>query len=205
MCAECRDNAPTSFIEAFGIGYANSGVGFYDFKVGADKSGTVKHKLQPWFVAGNPYALAHRIGVWSVVEYPYAGELDHNVFIDPTPTASRLHGEGLCVNHPEYGDQYIFISMCRDTKIIINHHIAKRTHPECDNFIRDLAPRIANPSVQISTDCWQALRTRGAYQVWSAGLCRRQNPGRIGEGYLRALGGRRPAFHIPDIRRRLEA
>jgi IS1 family transposase len=66
--------------------------------------------------------------------------------------------------HPEYGDQYLYASFCRDSKLIINHRVAKRRQDECDAFVVDIKHRLANPNVQFSSDCWIAYKNhRGAF------------------------------------------
>jgi len=51
----------------------------------------------------------------------------------------------------ERGDQYTFLSMERNTKLIINCMVAKRTTDNCHVFIQDLKGRIEG-RFQLSTD-----------------------------------------------------
>lgn len=63
-------------------------------------------------------------------------------------------------NHPEYGDQYLYVSFCRDSKLIINHHVAKRCQTECDVFVMGIKERLASDAVQLSSDCWRCYGNR---------------------------------------------
>lgn len=54
---------------------------------------------------------------------------------------------------PELGDQYIFIGMCADTKLIINHRIGKRDGWNAIQFMADLQSRLSG-RVQLTTDAF---------------------------------------------------
>lgn len=61
---------------------------------------------------------------------------------------ARLNGKH---NHLEMGDQYIFVSIDADTKLVISHLIGKRDAESCFYFMQDLKERLAN-RVQLTTD-----------------------------------------------------
>ena len=61
---------------------------------------------------------------------------------------ARLNGEH---NHSEMGDQYVFIGMDADTKLVISHFIGKRDAASAYQFMQDLKERLAN-RVQLTTD-----------------------------------------------------
>jgi transposase-like protein len=58
---------------------------------------------------------------------------------------------------PEIGEQYTFLSFCRDTKLLISFYIGKRTWESAHGHIRDLRDRLAG-RVQISTDNYKGYR-----------------------------------------------
>jgi IS1 family transposase len=62
---------------------------------------------------------------------------------------ARLNGDGFA--HPEMGDQYVFIGIDADTKLVISHLVGKRDAATAFYFIRDLKERLAN-RVQLTTD-----------------------------------------------------
>lgn len=49
------------------------------------------------------------------------------------------------------GDQWVFLSLCRETKLVPTFVVGKRTAENTESFIRDLASRLRN-RIQISTD-----------------------------------------------------
>jgi IS1 family transposase len=55
--------------------------------------------------------------------------------------------------HPEYGDNFIFISFDEDSRLIPSFHIGKRDFETTLAFVRDLEQRLAGP-VQITTDAF---------------------------------------------------
>ncbi len=52
---------------------------------------------------------------------------------------------------PEAGDQYVFVGMDSDTKLVISHLVGKRDAATAFNLITDLRSRLAN-RVQLTTD-----------------------------------------------------
>lgn len=58
-------------------------------------------------------------------------------------------------NHAEMGDQYVFVAMDADTKLVICHRIGKRDTASAYHFIADLKDRLAN-RVQLTTDGFKA-------------------------------------------------
>jgi IS1 family transposase len=62
---------------------------------------------------------------------------------------ARLNGDD--TGHPEMGDQYVFVGMDADTKLVISHLVGKRDAATAFDFIRDLKERLAN-RVQLTTD-----------------------------------------------------
>lgn len=57
-------------------------------------------------------------------------------------------------NEWRHGTFYTHLSICRDSKLVINSHIGKRTRQDTDTFIRDLKGRIPN-RFQFTTDGWK--------------------------------------------------
>ena len=88
---------------------------------------------------------------------------------------------------PERGEQYTFLSFCRDSKLVISFLTGKRSWENTHSHIHDLKDRLAN-RVQISTDNWKGYRGKqGAIQqtfgvdgvkLWYAdkGLCQKLTP-----------------------------
>jgi len=65
---------------------------------------------------------------------------------------------------PERGEQYTFLSFCRDSKLVISFFTGKRSWENTHEHVRDLKTRLAG-RVQISTDNWKGYRGRqGAIQ-----------------------------------------
>lgn len=65
---------------------------------------------------------------------------------------------------PEQGEQYTFLSFCRDSKLVISFCTGKRTWENTHDHIHDLKNRLAG-RVQISTDNYRGYRGRlGAIQ-----------------------------------------
>ncbi len=56
------------------------------------------------------------------------------------------------------GDQYVFIALDSDTKLVISHYVGKRDATSAYYFMRDLESRLAN-RVQLTTDGFPAYRT----------------------------------------------
>jgi IS1 family transposase len=54
-------------------------------------------------------------------------------------------------NPPEYGDQYVFVGMDADTKLVISHLVGKRDQASTHYFMRDLSARIVT-RIQLTTD-----------------------------------------------------
>jgi IS1 family transposase/transposase-like protein len=62
----------------------------------------------------------------------------------------------------ERGDQYTFLSFCRDSKLLISFNVGKRTREISHEHLGDLKERIAN-RIQLSTDNFHCYRgKRGA-------------------------------------------
>jgi len=61
---------------------------------------------------------------------------------------ARLNGHH---NHAEMGDQYVFVGMDSDTKLVISHLVGKRDAATAHYFMQDLKERLAN-RVQLTTD-----------------------------------------------------
>ena len=56
------------------------------------------------------------------------------------------------------GDQYVFVALDADTKLVINHYVGKRDATSAYYFMRDLKDRLAS-RVQLTTDGFPAYRT----------------------------------------------
>lgn len=85
------------------------------------------------------------------------------------------------------GDQYLYLALCPDTKLILNHLVAKR-HSDCaDEFMARLKSRLGTQRVQISTDCWMAYtKQRGSiYQTFGENV----DYGTIWKEYGKAIPG----------------
>jgi len=65
----------------------------------------------------------------------------------------------------EHGEQYCYLSVDRDSKLIINHLIAKRHGDNARAFLTDLKGRIAS-RFQLSSDGWPA------YTGWDGGVAK---------------------------------
>jgi IS1 family transposase len=61
-------------------------------------------------------------------------------------------------NHAEMGDQYVFIGMDADTKLVISHLVGKRDATTAWYFMSDLRERLAN-RVQLTTDGFRPYLT----------------------------------------------
>ena len=98
----------------------------------------------------------------------------HDATIRNVPTANvetdELYSYVFCrqvknrTKDPERGEQYTFLSFCRDSKLVISFFTGKRSWENTHEHIQDLKTRLAN-RVQISTDNWKGYRGRqGAIQ-----------------------------------------
>lgn len=58
-------------------------------------------------------------------------------------------------DNPEHGDQYVFVAMDSDTKIVPCFYIGKRSAISATRFIRDLSERLEN-RVQLTSDGYRA-------------------------------------------------
>jgi len=58
---------------------------------------------------------------------------------------------------PERGEQYTFLSFCRDSKLIISYNTGKRNHESTHEHLDDLKGRIGN-RIQLSTDNFKCYR-----------------------------------------------
>lgn len=54
-------------------------------------------------------------------------------------------------DHATMGDQYVFVSIDADSKLVINHRVGKRDSVNTYHFVADLSQRLAN-RVQLTTD-----------------------------------------------------
>lgn len=70
---------------------------------------------------------------------------------------ARLKEEDL-LRHPERGDQYTFVGMCADSKLVIAHTTGKRNAATTTRFIQDLASRLNGNRPQIATDGYEPYR-----------------------------------------------
>lgn len=68
---------------------------------------------------------------------------------------ARMNGQH---NHAEMGDQYVFIGMDADTKLVISHLVGKRDVTSAYQFMQDLKDRLAN-RVQLTTDGFRPYLT----------------------------------------------
>lgn len=58
------------------------------------------------------------------------------------------------MSNPDFGDQYVWLSIDADTKLIINQRVGKRTIQSCEQFIEDLSARVTE-DVQLTTDAFK--------------------------------------------------
>jgi IS1 family transposase len=58
-------------------------------------------------------------------------------------------------DHPDMGDQYVFVAMDADTKLVISHLVGKRDATSAYYFIRDMKDRIIGRP-QVTTDGFRA-------------------------------------------------
>lgn len=68
---------------------------------------------------------------------------------------ARLNGDD---DHAEMGDQYVFVGMDADTKLVISHLIGKRDATTAFYIVQDLKGRLAN-RVQLTTDGFRPYLT----------------------------------------------
>jgi transposase-like protein/IS1 family transposase len=61
-------------------------------------------------------------------------------------------------NDPERGAFYCYLSIDRDTKLIINHHVGKRTREDSRTFIAELKQRTDGERFQLSSDGFSGYR-----------------------------------------------
>lgn len=52
---------------------------------------------------------------------------------------------------PTIGDQYVFVGMCADTKLVISHRVGKRDRKTAAHFMADLQSKLTN-RIQLTTD-----------------------------------------------------
>jgi IS1 family transposase len=72
--------------------------------------------------------------------------------VDEIWTYLLLKEKHKTAEHPrETGDQYVFVAMDSDTKLVISHLVGKRDYPNAFNLMADLKTRLAN-RVQLTTD-----------------------------------------------------
>jgi IS1 family transposase len=65
----------------------------------------------------------------------------------------------------EWGDQYTYLTFDRDSKLIVNHFIGKRTGENCEIVMRDLRARI-DGQFQLSTDAFLGYANRNGGAVF---------------------------------------
>lgn len=76
----------------------------------------------------------------------------------------------MIVAHADYGDCYTFTAIDPDTKLMPCWLVGSRTAECADEFMADLAPRMAN-RIQLTTDSLQGLcGCRGKGIPWQRGL-----------------------------------
>ena len=63
------------------------------------------------------------------------------------------------MNDPYVGDQYCFVAMDSETKLVPHFRLAKRTGEETRNLIKELSTRLNTP-FQLSTDASPATKRR---------------------------------------------
>lgn len=56
------------------------------------------------------------------------------------------------LDHPVFGDQYCWLSLDEQTKLILNYQVAKRTSEAAHRFIADLKSRLADVQIDLTTD-----------------------------------------------------
>jgi IS1 family transposase len=61
------------------------------------------------------------------------------------------------VNDPEMGDQYVFVGMDADTKLVISHLVGKRDSASTYYFMRDMRERVVG-RIQLTTDGFKPYR-----------------------------------------------
>src|SRR6266478_136685 len=52
------------------------------------------------------------------------------------------------------GDQFVFLAIERNTKLILHWSVGKRTKPHADQFARSLKQRLSGDRFQVTTDCF---------------------------------------------------
>ena len=98
----------------------------------------------------------------------------HDATVRNVPTVNvetdELYGFVFCkqernkTGDPERGEQYTFLSFCRDSKLVISFNTGRRTRENAQDHVHDLKSRLAG-RVQISTDNFRGYRGRlGAIQ-----------------------------------------
>lgn len=58
----------------------------------------------------------------------------------------------------EYGDNYTFLALCPNSKLILGFAVGKRTHETTDQFVANISRRIKG-KVQVASDAWMPYRT----------------------------------------------
>lgn len=61
----------------------------------------------------------------------------------------------------DHGDQYVFLAIDKDSKLILSHIAGKRTHENTFWFMRDLQGRVQN-RFQLSSDSWHGYTGKGS-------------------------------------------
>jgi IS1 family transposase len=76
------------------------------------------------------------------------------------------------LDHPVFGDQYCWLSLDEQTKLILNFQVAKRTNDAAHRFISDLKSRLADVSIDLTTDGFTPYlgRTGAVYQNFGLGV-----------------------------------
>jgi transposase-like protein/IS1 family transposase len=73
------------------------------------------------------------------------------VQVDELYSYVARHPSFVKAGDPEKGEFYCYLSIERETKLVINHHIGKRTSEDCFNFMAELKAR-TNGRFQLSSD-----------------------------------------------------
>lgn len=70
------------------------------------------------------------------------------------------------------GDQFVFLAIERNSKLILNWLVGKRTKPNVCQFLRSLKSRLDSNPFQVTTDCFNAYfgRHGGITQVFGQGV-----------------------------------
>jgi len=74
--------------------------------------------------------------------------------VDELYSFVRTRPDNTEADDEEHGEFFLYLSLDRDSKLILNHLVAKRNGDNCRVFLKDLRARIAG-RCQLSTDGWK--------------------------------------------------